>query len=681
MFNPNPILESGRVAGLYSQVSPLSRRLARLDKIEKTRRTHDMSSPKSYDNSSGTTSHIKKQRELTSITNSLLLAKTLAMASTTTPPLPPPPPSTSSIKENVPTIEPTSTVETSPQLQQQQKAALRTLQLAAALNDPTFINYYQTLVNKNTTNHNNHLVNLPNNNTSILNSNLNHPPSTLNTKNHNNLDSSSSLVNLSLPSSIPTQKESKRKLSDSSTMTYLCRFRLRNRLIEIPTSEYNLTHDYLKQLIIREFELQQIPKHMLIIQMWNEKYREYIDIESFKRFPDEGRLQVLIEKDLNASANESGEPSTSTTSNNLSTTTTNGDGSNTKSPIITAITTAINRCATPTITTTTALHTTPLAILNENNSSYPLTLNTVTNRHSNNGDDDKQNDSFNSSNSNLLSSQNNIKIERMYEDVMSTASPTMNAENTLNHKNDIVYDLLPKPLTGIEIPRFPPHIAAFLNGSGDQNQLNALVQALYQEIVKYELYPNADELRSIVSRLVERYPNSVLVIGSIELLVRKLYYKFCNERKKYPVELKRRQPNKRKRLMRDDELMLNVMSSSSIPNLNGSNDSGMNDQRLDSMMSCFLWTNDTKEMSLVNNSSNNNSSTLNESSSDINEHQQTSPMVSPSNHQQNEGSPASSSASSSPKNNVDLIRSNTNFGVQHPLNLSISATNHLMCSD
>ncbi|CAF1554516.1 unnamed protein product [Didymodactylos carnosus] len=464
-------------------------------------------------------------------------------------------------------------------------------------------------------------------------------------------------------------------------MTYLCRFRLRNRLIEIPTSEYNLTHDYLKQLIIREFELQQIPKHMLIIQMWNEKYREYIDIESFKRFPDEGRLQVLIEKDLNASANESGEPSTSTTSNNLSTTTTNGDGSNTKSPIITAITTAINRCATPTITTTTALHTTPLAILNENNSSYPLTLNTVTNRHSNNGDDDKQNDSFNSSNSNLLSSQNNIKIERMYEDVMSTASPTMNAENTLNHKNDIVYDLLPKPLTGIEIPRFPPHIAAFLNGSGDQNQLNALVQALYQEIVKYELYPNADELRSIVSRLVERYPNSVLVIGSIELLVRKLYYKFCNERKKYPVELKRRQPNKRKRLMRDDELMLNVMSSSSIPNLNGSNDSGMNDQRLDSMMSCFLWTNDTKEMSLVNNSSNNNSSTLNESSSDINEHQQTSPMVSPSNHQQNEGSPASSSASSSPKNNVDLIRSNTNFGVQHPLNLSISATNHLMCSD
>jgi hypothetical protein len=60
-------------------------------------------------------------------------------------------------------------------------------------------------------------------------------------------------------------------------------------------------------------------------------------------------------------------------------------------------------------------------------------------------------------------------------------------------------------------------------------------------------YPNADELRSIVNRLVDRYPHCISVIGSIELLVRKLYYKFCNERKKYPIELKRRQPNKRKR--------------------------------------------------------------------------------------------------------------------------------------
>ena len=51
----------------------------------------------------------------------------------------------------------------------------------------------------------------------------------------------------------------------------------------------------------------------------------------------------------------------------------------------------------------------------------------------------------------------------------------------------VVYDLLAKPSEGIPIPRFPPHIAAFLNGNGDANQLNALVQALYQEIVKYEL--------------------------------------------------------------------------------------------------------------------------------------------------------------------------------------------------
>ena len=33
---------------------------------------------------------------------------------------------------------------------------------------------------------------------------------------------------------------------------------------------------------------------MLIIQMWNEQYQEYIDIESFKRIPFEGRLQVLM---------------------------------------------------------------------------------------------------------------------------------------------------------------------------------------------------------------------------------------------------------------------------------------------------------------------------------------------------------------------------------------------------
>ncbi|CAF0836109.1 unnamed protein product [Didymodactylos carnosus] len=643
-------------------------------------RTRDISAPKSYNNGGGG-GHVKRQRELTSITNNLLLAKTLAMASTTMPSLPRQTLSMSSIKENIPINESTSNVEIPSQFQQQQqqKAALHTLQLTAALNDPTFINYYQTLVNKNMTNHNNHFDNLPSNNLSIIhNSNLNYSSTYLNTKNHNNLDSSSSLVNLSLPCSMLTQKESKRTTSDSSTMTYLCRFRLRNRLIEIPTSEYNLTHDYLKQLIIREFQLQQIPKHMLIIQMWNEKYREYIDIESFKRFPDEGRLQVLIEKDLNSSTNENSESTTSKTLNSLSTTPTNSDGNNIKSSMITPAPMLTNQCTTPTITATTSLPTTPMTILDENNGNYPSTLSTVTNRHNNNNNDgDKQNDLISSNNSNLLSSQLNIKMERIYDDAMSTASPTMNTENTLNHniinKSDIVYDLLPKPLTGIEIPRFPPHIAAFLNGSADQNQLNALVQALYQEIVKYELYPNADELRSIVSRLVERYPNSVLVIGSIELLVRKLYYKFCNERKKYPVELKRRQPNKRKRLMREDELMLNMMSSpSSIPNLN-SNAVSISDQRLDSMMSCFLWTNNAKELALA-------SSALNESLLEINEQQQTSPIVSPSNHQQNEGSPASSS-SASPQNNVDLNRNNNSLSVQHPLNLSISTTNHLMCSD
>lgn len=60
-------------------------------------------------------------------------------------------------------------------------------------------------------------------------------------------------------------------------------------------------------------------------------------------------------------------------------------------------------------------------------------------------------------------------------------------ENINPIQHNLMYDLLPKPTDGIPIPRFPPHIAAFLNGNGDANQLNALVQALYQEIVKYEL--------------------------------------------------------------------------------------------------------------------------------------------------------------------------------------------------
>lgn len=75
-----------------------------------------------------------------------------------------------------------------------------------------------------------------------------------------------------------------------------------------------------------------------------------------------------------------------------------------------------------------------------------------------------------------ISSQMNIKIERIYDESVNTFD-----------QHNLIYDLLPKPIDGIPIPRFPPHIAAFLNGNGDANQLNALVQALYQEIVKYEL--------------------------------------------------------------------------------------------------------------------------------------------------------------------------------------------------
>ncbi len=68
-----------------------------------------------------------------------------------------------------------------------------------------------------------------------------------------------------------------------------------------------------------------------------------------------------------------------------------------------------------------------------------------------------------------------------------SVSPMHQIDNLNHSQPNLMYDLLPKPSDGIPIPRFPPHIAAFLNGNGDANQLNALVQALYQEIVKYEL--------------------------------------------------------------------------------------------------------------------------------------------------------------------------------------------------
>ncbi len=154
--------------------------------------------------------------------------------------------------------------------------------------------------------------------------------------------------------------------------------------------------------------------------------------------------------------------------------------------------------------------------------------------------------------------------------------------------------------------------------------------------MKYFSYPNADELRSIVSRLVDRYPHCISVIGSIELLVRKLYYKFCNERKKYPIELKRRQPNKRKRLIRNDDDNQQIFSERQT---NLSND--FHHSSLDRLM--HLWTttttaNDYKDL----------------------------------NHQQS----GSSSNSSSPiSNNQDESQK------YHPLNLSISTNNNLMCTE
>lgn len=95
-------------------------------------------------------------------------------------------------------------------------------------------------------------------------------------------------------------------------MIYLCRFRQRTRLIEIPlTSQQNgISHEQLRQLIskfffvsfqyqcisllVQEFQLQPSIQSKLIIQFWHEHYQEYIDIESYKRIPFEGRLQVLM---------------------------------------------------------------------------------------------------------------------------------------------------------------------------------------------------------------------------------------------------------------------------------------------------------------------------------------------------------------------------------------------------
>ena len=149
-------------------------------------------------------------------------------------------------------------------------------------------------------------------------------------------------------------------------------------------------------------------------------------------------------------------------------------------------------------------------------------------------------------------------------------------------------------------------------------------------------YPNADELRSIVSRLVDRHPHCVSVIGSVELLVRKLYYKFCNERKKYPIELKRRQPNKRKRLLRDDEGTLLFQRHENLGD-------DFHQSSLDHLM--HLWTSTT------------------DYSEEIRVDQQHS----------------SSSSSSSSNGSSHCQETSHSFSKSHPLNLSTS--NHLICPE
>ncbi|CAF4056494.1 unnamed protein product, partial [Rotaria magnacalcarata] len=143
------------------------------------------------------------------------------------------------------------------------------------------------------------------------------------------------------------------------------------------------------------------------------------------------------------------------------------------------------------------------------------------------------------------------------------------------------------------------------------------------------------------------HPHCASVIGSIELLVRKLYYKFCNERKKYPIELKRRQPNKRKRLLRDDDV--SIMNNQQIflgCQTNVSNE--LHNTSLDRLMN--LWTavtptNDYKDLS-----------------------QQHSPQ-----------SGSSSNLSSPISNNLESTEESKTY---LPINLSISTNNNnIMCTE
>jgi len=129
-------------------------------------------------------------------------------------------------------------------------------------------------------------------------------------------------------------------------------------------------------------------------------------------------------------------------------------------------------------------------------------------------------------------------------------------------------------------------MAAFLNGTCNENQLDALVQALFKHIKKYDRSPNMDELRSIVSGLAEQCTNSVSVTDRIELLVRKLCYQFSNQSNRYPGQSKFHQPNKRKRLTRDDDTVINNHQQ-------GRNSNTIND--LDRLMHSWTTTNDCKD--------------------------------------------------------------------------------------
>jgi hypothetical protein len=160
------------------------------------------------------------------------------------------------------------------------------------------------------------------------------------------------------------------------------------------------------------------------------------------------------------------------------------------------------------------------------------------------------------------------------------------------------------------------------------------------------------------------------VIGSVELLVRNLYYKFCHERKKYPVELKRRQPNKRKRLMREDEPNVLPMT---LATQHGKHNPTMND--LDRLM--HLWTN-TTSTGITSTSVDYRDNVSNETRAN----QQHDAFQSPT----HSSSGSSSSNSSSPESNpisMHHSRSMSKLEKFCPLNLSIATNTHsnLMCTE